>query len=92
MEYEILNINVATSAMRDWCEEEIRNDIRIIKDPQPTNTADLIKSEKVEGRAKFVLKLPYWVVNCGYIVLKKLTGENKYTYLLNKAVNPLKTK
>lgn len=92
MEYEILNIDVAISAMRDWCEEEIRNDIRIIKDPQPTNTADLIKSEKVEGRAKFVLKLPYWVVNCGYIVLKKLTGENKYTYLLNKAVNPLKTK
>lgn len=90
-EYEILNIDKAISSMVDWCSQEPCNDIKIIKDDKPMWTPDYIKAEKAKGRAKIVLKFPYWLVNCGYKVLKGITGENKYTYLLNKAVHPLKT-
>ena len=54
-------------------------------------TTDYIKAEKEEGRAKIVLHFPNWAVNIGYRVLKGITGENKYTYLLNKAVHPLRS-
>lgn len=90
-EYEILNIKNAVAAMIDWCDSETNNSIRIIKDPQRMNTADYIRSEKNNGRAKLVLYFPGWTVRAGYAVLKALTGENKYTYLLNKAVYPLRT-
>ena len=90
-EYEVLNVNNAVSAMIEWCSEETKNDIRIIKDMSLMNTADCVKAEKEAGRAKIVLRLPRWLVVAGYYVLKALTGENKYTYLLNKAVYPLKT-
>lgn len=90
-EYEILNVDKAVSEMVHWCSQEPQNDIKIIKDDKPMWTPDYIKTEKTEGRAKIVLKFPRWVVNAGYTVLKGITGENKYTYLLNKAVHPLRS-
>ncbi len=90
-EYEILNVNRAVETMVAWCAEEPSNDVRIIKDPVRMNTLDYIKAEKNEGRAKFVLHIPKWVVVAGYAILKALTGKNKYTYLLNKAVYPLRS-
>lgn len=90
-EYEILNIDKAIASMVDWCSQEPKNNIRIIKDDQPMWTPDYIKAEKSEGRANVVLRFPQWMVNCGYKVLKGITGENKYTYLLNKAVHPLRS-
>lgn len=89
--YEILNVKLAVKAMVDWCKEEPENDIRIIKDPKPMWTPDYIAAEKKEGRANIVLHFPKWTVDLGYAILKGLTGENKYTYLLNKAVHPLQT-
>lgn len=90
-EYEILNVKKAIQVMVDWCSEKPQNNIRIIKDEKVMWTPDYIKAEKAEGRAKMVLRFPQWIVNCGYKVIKGITGENKYTYLLNKAVNPLRT-
>lgn len=90
-EYEVLNIRNAVAAMLQWCAQEPQNDIRIIKDPQPMNTADCIAAEKGEGRAKLVLHFPRWTVKAGFAVLKGLSGENKYTYLLNKVACPLRT-
>ena len=90
-EYEILNVKHAVETMVAWCEEEPQNEVRIIKDPVRMNTADYIKLEKSEGRAKLVLRFPRWMVAAGYVVLKALTGKNKYTYLLNKAVYPLRS-
>lgn len=90
-QYEILNIGKAVRSMVDWCSQETKKEIRIIKDDEPMWTPDYIQKERQEGRAKIVLKIPRWMVNCGYSVLKGITGENKYTYLLNKAVHPLKT-
>jgi len=91
-EYEVLNINKAVSAMVSWCSEEVHNNIRIIKDSKNLNTRQYIKSEKAEGRAKIVLYFPQWIINAGYFALKAISGENKYTYLLNKAVHPIKSK
>lgn len=90
-EYEILHVNRAVHAIVNWCEEMPENNVRIIKDAQRMNTADYIKSEKAAGRAKIVFCVPRWMVVAGYKVLRLLTGKNKYTYLLNKAVNPLRT-
>lgn len=90
-EYEVLNIRRAAEAIVEWCFRSPQNEVRVIKDVTPLKTSACIKAEKEEGRAKFVLYFPKWICNMGYWLLLKLTGENKYTYLLNKAVNPLRT-
>ncbi len=83
-EYEILNVNGAIQAMVNWCSEEPKNTVRIIKDEKRMWTPDYIRAEKAAGRAKVVVRVPKWMVNCGYAVLKGITGENRYTYLLNR--------
>ena len=90
--FEILSIDNAVTAMVDWCKEEPKNDIRIVKNPTPMWTPDFIKAEKAEGQAKTVLFFPRWMVNVGYGMLKAVLGENEKTYLLNKAVHPLRSK
>lgn len=90
-EYEVLNIQNAVKAMVSWCAEYPKNEIRIIKDPVRMNTARILEKERQAGRAKYILVFPVWLVNAGYQTLKFLTGKNKYTYLLNKAVFPLRT-
>lgn len=90
-EYEVLNIRKAVEAVKEWCEKTPLNDIQIIKDEKLLDTAECIRTEKEEGRAKIVLWFPKRLVEFGYRVIKMLTGENKYTYLLNKAVNPLRS-
>ena len=89
--FEILNIEKAVSSMVNWCSEEPKNDIRIIKDNKLMWTPDYIKAEQAKGNAKIVLWFPQWMVNCGYGVLKGILGKNDKTYLLNKAVHPLRT-
>lgn len=89
--YEVLNVKRAVAEMVGWCAQEAHNDIHIIKDEKPLWTPDYIKAEKAEGRAKTVLHFPQWMVNVAYRVLKKIFGENEKTYLLNKAVHPLRT-
>lgn len=91
-EYEILNVKNAVNAMIDWCTKKPQNTVKIIKDEKRMWTPDYIREERAQGRAKVVLWIPKWIANVGYKVLKKVTGENKYTYLLNKAVCPLKSK
>lgn len=91
-EYEILNVNSAVKAMVDWCSEEPKNDIKILKDPENMKTAEYIRSEKNAGRANIVLHFPRWMVNSGYLLLTRIFGENEKTYLLNKAVHPLRSK
>lgn len=90
--YEVLNVKRAVAEMVSWCTQETHNDIRIIKDDKPLWTPDYIKAEKAEGRAKTVLHFPQWMINAGYTVLKGILGENEKTYLLNKAVHPLRSK
>ena len=90
-EYEVLNVRKAVAEMVDWCGQEPRNNVRIIKDDRPMWTPDYIKSEKEAGRARIVLHIPRWMVKCGYVILRRALGRNEKTYLLNKAVYPLKS-
>lgn len=90
--YEILNVNKAIKAMADWCETEPTGTIRIIKDDEPMFTKDYIKRERAAGRAKLVLWFPRPLINFAYAVLIKTVGKNNKTYLLNKAVHPLRTR
>ena len=90
-EYEILNVKKAVKEMVAWCARKPQNTVKIIKDEQKMWTPDYIKNEKMNGRAKIVIWIPYKLVRIVYVCLKWITGENKYTYLLNKVVNPLKS-
>lgn len=90
-EYEVLSIRKAVDSIAEWCEKVPQNDIQIIKDEKLLDAAECIKKEKEAGRAKIVLWFPKRLVEFGYCVIKFLTGKNKYTYLLNKAVNPLRS-
>lgn len=89
-EYEVLNVNKAVQEMVDWVTTEPDGKIRIIKDEHRLETAKVIEQERKEGRAKHVLYFPRWIVLAGYHALM-ITGKNKYTYLLNKAVHPLRS-
>ena len=89
--YEILNINRAVAEMVQWCNEVPQNNTRILKDEEPMWTPDYIRKERDEGRAKHVLYIPRWLVVLGYLVIKGFLGENEKTYLLNKAVYPLRS-
>lgn len=90
-EYEVLNIQTAVATVVEWCNQDVKNDIKIIKDPLPMWTPEYISAEKNAGRAKVVLHFPQWMVNCIYNVAKTIFGEGEKTYLLNKAVHPYKT-
>jgi len=90
-EYEVLNVKKAVSEMTDWCKLKPSNSIKIIKDEKNMSTLECIKLEKMEDRAKIVLYFPDWMINVAYRIIKGITGENKFTYLLNKAVSPLRS-
>jgi nucleoside-diphosphate-sugar epimerase len=89
-EYEVLNIKKAVQAMVYWVATEPDGMIRVIKDEHRLDTANIIKQEREQGRAKYVLHFPRWMVKAGFGVFM-ITGKNKYTYLLNKAVHPLRS-
>ena len=90
--YEFLKINLAAEKMAEWVEIKPQNTIHNIKNEKLINTAECIEEEKEAGRAKVVLHFPTWLVRLGFGVIFCLTGKNKYTYLLGKAVNPIRTK
>ena len=89
--FEVLSIENAVLNMRNWLNQEPKNDIRNIKDECLLDVNQAIAEEKAQGRAKHVIRVPRWIAVTVFAVVKFLTGKNKYTYLLNKAVNPLRT-
>ena len=89
-EYEVLHIDKAVDEMVNWCNRDVYNDLMIIKDSELLQTQEYINGEKKEGRAKHVLRIPRWIVLVGYCILR-ITGKNKYTFLINKAVHPLRS-
>ena len=91
-EYEVLDINNAAKAVAEWAASEPKNEVRIIKDPVRMNTKTYLRREVREGRAKIVLWFPKWLVKLGYAVIHGIFGENSRTYLLSKAVKPLRSR
>ena len=90
-EYEVLNIVNAAKAVIEWTKSEPQNEIKIIKDPKRMNTKAYLSREVKEGRAKVVLWFPKWMVKLGYSVIHGVLGDNSKTYLLKKAVSPLRS-
>ena len=90
-QFEVLNVTGAVAAMVDWVDKDVDNSIHVIKDPELLDVNDLIKNEKVEGRAKHVIRIPRWVVLCGYYLIKFVFGKSNTTYLVFKALWPFRT-
>jgi len=92
MEYEFLHVKNAVQRIVEWVSSQKPcNGIINVKDKKMMNTADCLKQERANGRAKHILYVPRWMVVCGYTIIKALTGENRHSFLLNKAVYPLRT-
>lgn len=89
-QYEVLSIDKAIESMIKWCKEQPSNNIRIIKDDNLLNTKDYLKEEKEQGRAKHIVRIPKWLACFGYGIIR-ISGRNKYTFLLNKAIHPLRS-
>ncbi len=89
--FEVLDISGAVNAMVEWVDKKVDNTIHIIKDKELLDINELIKAEKAEGRAKHVLRIPRWIVVCGYYVIKLIFGKSNKTYLVFKALWPFRT-
>ena len=89
-EYEVLDVNTAVEEVAKWCLREPTNNITILKDDKLLSTVEYIKNEKALGNAKHVLRIPRWLAVLGYYILR-VTGKNKFTFLLNKAIHPLRS-
>ena len=90
-EYEVLDIRNAVSSMVDWCSAPPSNSVRIVKDSAMMDTAALLRAEKAAGRARFVLPVPRFAALAAYTVAHLLLGRSPKTYLLSKAIHPLRT-
>jgi nucleoside-diphosphate-sugar epimerase len=89
--FEVLNVREAVSSMVDWVDKDVDNTIHIIKDEELLDSAKVIAEERAEGRAKQVLKIPRWMVVCGYYMIKLVFGKSNKTYLVFKALWPFRT-
>ena len=90
-QFEVLNVRKAVSAMVDWVDKDVDNTIHIIKDDVLLNSANVIAEERAEGRAKHILRIPRWMVVCGYYCIKLVFGNSNKTYLVFKALWPFRT-
>lgn len=91
-QFEVLNVTGAVTAMVEWVDKKVDNTIHVIKDPQLLDVNDLIATEKTAGRAKHVIRIPRWMVVCGYYVIKLVFGKSNKTYLVFKALWPFRTR
>ena len=90
-QFEVLNVKKAVASMVEWVDKKVDNTIRIIKDEELLDSAKVIAEEKAEGRAKHVLRIPRWMVVCGYYCIKLVFGKSNKTYLVFKALWPFRT-
>lgn len=90
-QFEVLNVTGAVTAMVDWVDKKVDNTIHIIKDDELLDSAKVIAEERAEGRAKHILRIPRWMVVCGYYCIKMVFGKSNKTYLVFKALWPFKT-
>ena len=90
-QFEVLNVRKAVSSMVEWVDKKVDNTIHIIKDEELLDSAKVIAEEKSEGRAKHVLRIPRWMVVCGYYCIRLVFGKSNKSYLVFKALWPFRT-
>lgn len=91
-QFEVLSVRKAVASMVDWVDNDVDNTIHIIKDDELLDSAKVIVEEKAEGRANHVLRIPRWMVVCGYYCIKLVFGKSNKTYLVFKALWPFRTR
>lgn len=89
--FEVLNVRKAVFSMVDWADKTVDNTIHIIKDDELLDSARVIAEERKEGRAKHLLRIPKWMVVCGYYCMKLVFGKSNMMYLVFKALWPFRT-
>jgi len=89
-QFEVLNVRKAVASMVDWVDKNVDNTIHIIKDEKLLDSAKVIAEERAEGRAEHVLRIPRWMVVCGYYCFKLVFGKSNKTYLVFKALWPFR--
>lgn len=92
IEYEVLNIDYLIESVCDWIDKTDGQGIVNVKDKQLMETASIIREEKQAGRAKIVIWVPRWCVVALFKVCRVLMPKGWKTYMLNKLVNPLRTR
>lgn len=90
-QFEVLDVKKAVASMVDWVDKSVDNTIHIIKDEELLDSAKVITEDRAEGRAKYVLRIPRWMVVCGYYCIKLVFGKSNKTYLVFKALWPFRT-
>lgn len=90
-QFEVLNVKKAVASMVDWVDKPVDNTIHIIKDDELLDSAKVIAEERAEGRAKHILRIPRWLVVCGYYLIRLVFGKSNKTYLVFKALWPFRT-
>ena len=90
-QFEVLSVRKAVASMVDWVDTNVGNTIHIIKDDVLLDSAKVIAEERAEGRAKHILRIPRWMVVCGYYCIKLVFGKSNKTYLVFKALWPFRT-
>lgn len=90
-QFEVLNVTSAVKAMVNWVDLPVDNTIHIIKDEELLDSAKVIAEERAEGRAKHLIRLPRWLVVCGYGLIRVVFGRSNKTYLVFKALWPFRT-
>ena len=90
-QFEVLSVRKAVASMVDWVGKDVDNTIHIIKDEELLNSAKVIAEERAEGRAKHLLRIPRWMVVCGYYCIKLVLRKSNKTYLVFKALWPFRT-
>ena len=90
-QFEVLDVKGAVAAMVNWVDKKVDNTIHIIKDEELLDSAKVIAEEQADGRAKHVLRLPRWLSECGYYVIRLVFGKSNKTYLVFKALWPFRT-
>ena len=90
-QFEVLNVTAAVGAMVNWVDLPVDNTIHIIKDEELLDSAKVIAEERAEGRARYLIRLPRWLVVCGYGLIRVVFGRSNRTYLVFKALWPFRT-
>lgn len=90
-QFEVLSVRKAVTSMVGWVDKDVDNTIHIIKDDELLDSAKVIAEERVEGRAKHIIRIPRWMVVCGYYCIKLVFGKSNKTYLVFKALWPFRT-
>ncbi len=90
-QFEVLDVTKAVASMVDWVDKSVDNTIHIIKDDELLDSAKVIAEERAEGRAKYVLRIPRWIVVCGYYCIKLVFSKSNKAYLVFKALWPFRT-